>query len=400
MSFDFIDSFLAETDDGLSPERFRLWCALSTLSAASDRRVWTSIRPGMALYPNLYVLLVGPPGAGKSQGITKARRLLETQDHVSLSPSSTTHEAFINLLAQRAKVPDTEGEVPMRRATMALVLSEWGTFMRKPSNDDMALLADAYDCGDIERFTIGRQWDRAPNVFLNILAGCTPAWFAEGFPPNSYEQGLPSRFHFIYQESPENAALPDFNFTVLEDADDNPFIQKFLPHLDKISRLRGFIPWSPEAAALFNEWKMSGFAPIPDDPMLAGYCVRRPLHLAKIAVLCAMSNHVEDPVVRENDLRRAMTIMFDAEKDMPKALSAAGGNTYRLRENAISSFVDARWRETKKPVAEWEVRQKLGKLVPPQLVKTILDEMIASGSIRAIEGTKAPQRRLTPGVRR
>jgi len=396
---DLIEKFVKLTDNGLSPERYRRWAALVMIAATLDRRVWTSIRAGMPLYPNLFVLLVARPGVGKSMAILPARSCVETQHQVGLSPSSITHERFVQLLAERADIRDPEEEIPTRRATMALMLSEWGTFLRTPDNDELAMLADIYDCDTYSADTISRGLDNAENLYVNIIAGCTPAWFAEGFPPNSYEQGLPTRMHFIYSEETATDKQPDFEFS-----NDDPLTtgtsiaDKLWTDLDKISSLRGFMRWSTDAGMAFNEWKKADYPPKPTDPLLQGYNARRAMHVAKIAVIIAVARHPNKLEIALIDLQRAFEILFEAEPHMSKALSAAGGNIYQLRVESIAQFVNARFRETGKSVPEWEVRQQLGKLVPPNLLRTIIDEMINQQIVRHVPGTNAPNRKLRPGV--
>ena len=396
---DFISDFLAATDNGLSPERFRRWAGLVTVAAILDRRVWTSIRPGKVLYPNIFGLLVAPPGTGKSMALISAREVLKTQPHVALSPDSITHARFIEMLSERATVVETVDGVPRKRATAALVLSEWGTFLRKPENDTLSMLAHIYDCEDYEAETISRGKDFAENLYVNILAGCTPAWFAEGFPPNSYEQGLPTRIVFVYSDAPTAAEVPDFEFhgdPCLESA--KSVVKVLWGMADKIASARGFVAWSGEAGAAMNAWKRTDFAPKPTDPMLRGYCERRPLQVAKLAVLVAMSRHPERLVVEEADFEEAKRTLLEVEPDMPKALKAAGGNVFQLRMEAVYQFVLAEWRQTKSAVDEYRLRQRLSRMVPPNLLATIVDAMVDQKMLRADPTTKAPDRRLTPGV--
>ncbi len=396
----FIQKFVSLTDTGLAPERYRRWAALVTVATILDRRVYTAIRKGRVLYPNLYVLLVGPPGEGKTMAIDAGRDLLETQPHVMLAPDHTSYEDFIRQLGMRALEVDSEEAMPRRRATMSLMLSEWGTFLRKPDNDHLAMLAHVFDCGDYKASTIGRGLDNAENLYINILAGCTPAWFAEGFPPNSYEQGLPTRLILVYEEQVGAAdPTPPFECS-LDDPEEekNAFVEAFWQDLELLGSMRGFVAWTQEALDAFNEWKATRYAPRPEDPMLTGYCKRRHLFVGKIALLFSCARHPKDMKIFLEDFNLAKEIILDAETTMPKALTAAGGNIYQLRMQAIASFVEKRSIQTKRDVPEWEVRAKLGNLVPPHLLRTILDEMINQQMIRSLEGTKSPHRKLSPGV--
>ena len=397
---DFISDFLTATDNGLSPERFRRWAALVTVAAILDRRVWTSIRPGKVLFPNIFGLLVAPPGTGKTMALLSAREVLKTQPHVVLSPDSITHARFIEMLGKRATAVETVDGVPRRRATAALILSEWGTFLRKPENDTLSMLAHVYDCEDYDAETISRGKDFAENLYINILSGCTPAWFAEGFPPNSYEQGLPTRMVFIYSDASLSRDIPDFSFMHDDPANETAMtVAKALwGQAEKIAAARGFVAWSAKAARAMNAWKRTDFAPKPTDPMLRGYCERRPLQVAKLAVLVAMSRHPERLVVDEEDFETAKETLLEVEPDMPKALKAAGGNTFQLRMEAVYQFVLLEWRQTKTPVDEYRLRQRLSRMVPPHMLATIVDAMVDQKMLRADPTTKSPDRRLTPGV--
>src|SRR3990167_10370954 len=290
---DFIEAFLAETDKLPSPRRFRRWAAVCTVAAVTDRKVWSSIRPGMALFPNMYVLLVGQPASGKSVAVFAARDLLVTQPAVNVCENSITHESFIQQLSRGAATIEIGAGVPRRKSTYALFMSEWGTFMRQPKNDILAMMADVWDNRDYQARTIARGLDDAPNLFINVLGGCTPAWFAEGFPPNSYDQGLPARFIYVWSDDlPRGSRAPDY----VGDADPlvgqstapPPHVEALWRELEALSAAEGFVRSSPEAMLAFNRWKDDEFRPRPDDPLLVGYADRRDIHVGKLSVLHAV----------------------------------------------------------------------------------------------------------------
>lgn len=61
---DWIDAFIRYTAPLPSPEIFRRWAAISGVAGALERRVFTRLA-GRPIYPNLYALMVAPPGVGK-----------------------------------------------------------------------------------------------------------------------------------------------------------------------------------------------------------------------------------------------------------------------------------------------------------------------------------------------
>ena len=392
----FISDFIAATDIGLSPPIFRKWAAYSAVSAALNRNVSTALREGMPLWPNLYTLLVGGPASGKSIAISAARALADTQPEINLSADHMTHEAFIRKLSQLQDASFVGSEM-RTKSTMALFLSEWGTFLEEPEPRTCAMLAAIFDCRDYENETIGRGVDSVEQTYVNILGGATPAWFATGFPPNTYEQGLPTRFFFIFSD----AVMEKKSFVVdplAQDEEWSELRKAFTKRMDAMSRCKGFCGWTDDALLALNDWYNGDCEPAPKNPMLSGYCKRRPLLLGKLAVLQAVSSHPERLVVDKIDLDNALADMVEAEKDMARALSAAGGNIYKLRQLRIAEFVLDEHLRTKKPVPEWLVRQRLSDLVPPNMLRTILDEMLASQQLRMVEGTVAPTRKLMPGV--
>jgi hypothetical protein len=389
-----IEEFIELTKGTDAPTIYRKWTILCTIAAVLNRNVWTSIRSGMPLFPNLYTLLVGPPGTGKGMALRPAKALLSTQSHINILPDSASYENIIHLLANAASSDQH------KVSSGVLFLEEWGTFMRKPENDFCAMMANIYDCGDYIHHVLSRPKDAATNVYPNICSCCTPEWFAEGFPPNSYGQGLPTRFQFIYAEQEKDSGIADFDFGKVGVSPlDDPMTSRLFPALCTLSMLRGFVGWDPEAAELFNEWKDKSFAPVPTDPMLYGYNQRRHLHVAKLAVIYAVSRHPAYLSITTVDLNLAMETLFEAEVDMPRALKLAGGNPYSARMEAVAEFVKKKTEISKSPVPEWQVRQHLSTLVPPNLIHSIITELISAKRLKVVGAEKEPMRRLLPGVK-
>lgn len=388
-----VEKFLHLTESSDAPYIYRKWAILVTCAAIFNRSVWTSIRGGMPLFPNLYTLLVGPPGTGKGMALRPAKNLLSTQSHIRLAPDSTSYEKLINILGEQSK-EDLGGT-----ASASLFLEEWGTFMREPSNDFCAMMATLYDCQDYAHEVLSRATDNASNLYVNICSCCTPEWFAEGFPPNSYGQGLPTRFQFVYAEQSKTADIADFDFQPASArAISDPITNALFADACTLASLRGFVAWTSEAGELFNEWKNNNFNPVPTDPMLVGYNQRRHLHVAKLATIVALANHPTSMFIEAADLQWAMDTLFEVEVDMPKALRLAGGNQYSARMLQVRDFVRKKFMLTKKPVAEWQVRQQLAQLVPPNMVGLILDELIKANSLKTVGPEKHPYRRIIPGV--
>lgn len=403
---DFITEFKSQWSHITTP-RYLEWVGLSTLSATSNRGSFTSIKTGLPLYPNLYVLLIGEAGLGKTLALNAGKNLLRGFDNdaggnITMAPDSTTYEKLVNLLAEQTSLAVKAG-YGSSVATCACFLSEWGTFIRKPNSDVFSMLAHLYDCGDYDHDVLGRARDLAKNLFVNICACATPAWFAEGFPSNSWEQGLPTRINYIWSdrsELPTGAEDVDW----MEDYDDeydfgDTVDDRLFKHLIKVQDSKGFWKWTAPAFKELRDWLTDGAEPKPEDPMLDGYCNRRRLHVSKLAMLYGMSRHPTERQIDLIDFDRAKATLLESEVHMMKCLTAAGGNTYQIRAQTIIDYVTFKWTTEKKGISEWELRQILWKQVDPHLVRTILDELIASKKIVlwGNKQAKSPLRMFKPG---
>jgi len=136
-----------------------------------------------------------------------------------------------------------------------------------------------------------------------------------------------------------------------------------------------------------------------EDPLLGGYNTRRDMHAGKLALIVALGRGARS--IRLADLEIAWEYMFEAEVDMPKALSNAGGNIYRMQEETVIAFVEKEYVRTQKPIHEREVRRRLGRIVSTTMIAKIVDELFAQGRMKQMyaEMNKTPNRLLKPGAR-
>ena len=387
----FIDQFVHATRHMAAPEIFRRWCALSVVSAAMSRRVWTCIEEDLKLFPNLYVMLVSKPGIGKSRPMEMAKKLLLALDpggaFLAFMPDELTRQQMIKHMGEWFMPMKPDGE-----PTYVSLISEFACFMPEPDAGWMQACARLWDCPDFyERATKHCGHDTLYRPYVTMLAGVQPAWFSEGFPANSYEMGLPARMFFIHADVKPHRRF--FGTGKQVDGFDN-----LVKKLERIHAVAGHIPWTPEAQAGWREWCEDGMPPEIGDPFLEGYVVRRDMHTSKMALICAVATHPGNPQIKLSDLEQAWVYLREAELTMPKALIAAGGNIYKRHEEKVIDFVRKMWSDTKKHVPESEVRRRLGQTVPTPMIRAIIDELIAQKRlVELATAEKAPYRLLKPG---
>ncbi len=394
---DIIEDFMTATENMASPPQFRLWSAISLVSASLSRRVWTHIEDDLKLFANTYILLVSIPGIGKSRPMDVVGVLLDKLAWVSMSPDEVTRQRTIQDIAD---VFTKEGDGPGESSYLFLV-SEMATFMPEADAAWMQALARLWDCpprpyhkaiktspGKGKR-TDDVIWD----AYVSLLFGAQPSWFAEGFPKASYEMGLPARIFFIFaSEKPKRVLFKERKQMSTELRD------QIIEGLKRMRGRWGAVGWEDPAKAAFVAWMNKDQPPVVDDPLLRGYNTRRDMHAGKLALIVACSRGHKEITLA--DLERAWEYMFDAEKGMPTALTNAGGNAYRMQEEAVVQFVENEYARTKRYVHERLVRRCLGKMVNSLLVERIIAELIAQGRLKPLYEKKnlTPNRLLKPGT--
>src|SRR5215469_3088410 len=90
-----------------APSRFHWWVGASVIAGAMRRHVYIDME-SFQWYPNLYVILVGPPGiVKKSTTINIGARLLRDVPGVMFGADVSTWEGFVKQLDESRDIQST-----------------------------------------------------------------------------------------------------------------------------------------------------------------------------------------------------------------------------------------------------------------------------------------------------
>ena len=100
MSPDFFDQYLDYTKDTEACSIYHRWCSIISISALLARNVYLKFGH-FTVYPNIYGMLIGEPGARKTTAIKIAKELLRQTGYHTFAPNKTSKEKIHGKTCQR-----------------------------------------------------------------------------------------------------------------------------------------------------------------------------------------------------------------------------------------------------------------------------------------------------------
>jgi hypothetical protein len=350
------------------------------IGAAMERKVTTRTGTG-AVYPNLFTLLVAPPGVGKGVALAKTEELFGELDKLHYAPSSITAAALVDVLAEaKRSIMRLAANPPLLEFhSLYAVAPELGVLVPQYDPQMMNTLNDLYDCRN-KPFTQRRRTKdlkiSIKNPQLSILGACTPSFLKELLPDGAWDQGFISRTIMVF--SGEAVRRPLFEMPVAQDAQRAALLQD----LRAISELQGNMRWDDDAAGAISEWDLSGGNPKPDHPKLIHYITRRSIHMIKLCMIASVCRSSELLITME-DWLQAKSWLEEVEAVMPDLFRWTGVTGDREVMDECYNFVFRNFLKDQKPVLESRVIRFLSEKLPSYAVAKVYDIMKQDGTLIA-----------------
>jgi hypothetical protein len=394
---DFIDSFVAFTDERPSPELFRKWAAITTLSGALEKRVWTKTKAG-SQFANLYTMLVAPPGVGKSQAINPAEGLLKATRKFAIAPNSVTAAAYIDALVNAGKSqlkPDKTGSLTYHH--LFVFAAELGVFINSHDLNFLSIINELFDHKDSyreeRRHSLKEPID-IQNPMTTLLIGSQPGFLATLLPDAAWTMGWTSRMLMVYSSSMPDVAL----FGEYKNMDH--IQRKLVAKLSECAEYYGEMLWDAKAIAEMERWRKDKWGPVPDHPKLANYIPRRgTIFTVKLAMISAMARG-EELAIRLQDVERARGWLLEIEELMPQIFRDM---IMRSDDQVIEEtfqFMFSTYIKTRTPIAGASVLRFLSQRTPADKAEKIMSIMEKAGILERQAGTEnyVPRARELHGV--
>lgn len=306
-----------------SPSIFNLWSGIAVISSALRRKVWLS-HPPKELYPNLFIVLVSPPGRSrKGSAISIALDLLEEIPGLIIAAEEVTRQALIRDLANSTKISMFKGK-QIIHSSIVVISGELSIFLGFKDLKLLATLCELYDCrGQFSYRTINRSTDLIKSPWLTLLGASTPDWLISTLPMDAHGGGFTRRVIFVVSEdraAPKPSGDPPKEAMILR--------EKLVDDLLKIATMTGNFTWIDDAQNYYNEWYIKQYNKdfsVLGDNWLISYFETKPTIAVKLAMILSASLS-NSRVITINNIKSALDILAMTEEDMPRAFRGAGRN--------------------------------------------------------------------------
>ena len=382
---DWLSSYMHFARNTEPPRSYHLWTGMSIIASTLQRRVffkWGHHK----IYPNQYIILVGPSGTARKGEAMGIGRQFFDHVQVTMSPPKITREALIRLMSESVTNFVTPTKDFVFQCPVTVFSKELSVFLGQKNTGLLADLTDIYDSDDSWAYVTKhgeKTRDPITGPCLNILGGTAPDWIPTILPSEAVGGGFTSRVIFVVEEGKGQTVEDPNDFPV-----DKVLLGKLKKDLEKIKLLVGGYKFSQDALEEYKAWyrlqerqlKEGNF--VIQDPRFGGYVARRATHVKKIG-MCISASRGDSLIVDKGDFLRAKQILEENEKKMTKIFSGIGKSDIAEAMNSVLNIIIARTEIRRSEVMKllygdidaWTIEQVEAALTRMKLISlTILNE--------------------------
>lgn len=375
---DWISGYIKYTERSEPPLAYHTWIAISMIAGALQRKVF--LQWGFEkIYPNMYIILVGPSGrARKGLALGIGKTLLADVSGVLMTSENATREALIR--AMKGAVGNfmlPNGQI-QQHCSITCFSEELSVFLGQGDIKFLASLTDWYDSKDSWTYeTKGSGKDHLQGLCFNLMGATAPDWLQSMLPQEAVGGGFTSRVIFVVEDH-KRQTVPKHEITkeeaVIRDA--------LVADLNRINNLTGEFSFSPDGEQAYVDWYTKydnqlsrGEYPV-EDSRFAGYAERRATHIRKLMMIMSASRG-DDLLITADDFRRADKILKSCEIKMGRTFGGLGQAKYANVTEKVMDYIHA----AKAPISRRDVMAKFYRDVDGQTMRIIEEVMEQTGFV-------------------
>lgn len=337
---DWLTEFYNNATWGEAPPYFYFWVGVATIAATLRRRVWLPMGT-FNWYPNLYTLLVAPPGvvAKTTTADLGFGHLLPRIPNLNKGPTTLTWQALYDAFSEVGEeFPISPNETSTQYA-LYINSGEFGTTLNPRDTEMIDHLVTIWDGKELFKRTRKDGQLIIPTPCLNLIACTTPDWISENVPTYLIGGGLTSRMIFVYGDKKAHYRAYPYKHMP---GDYQQRKDRLIRDLERISNLVGAFSLTPAAEQWGEQWYEyfhEHEAPKIDRTLLGGYIARKQTLVHKVA-MCLVVSYKDDLIIDLPDLERAVKLITELEENMPLVYSKIGMSKEASAGQQVMAFLD------------------------------------------------------------
>lgn len=395
----FLANYMKFTEGSEVPDNYHFWSGIYALSCIVNRQVWLSMGQ-FNIYPNLYVILLGPPGNGKSLAMDTSQILVEDIGGIKTSGDAQTKESLARYMMEECPVTITMDGVPAIITPIAMFATELSHLLGVNSGHMIDFLTTIYskDKRYITK-TKNKGDDVIERPFVGLIACTTQDWINTYLKSDIIGGGFTRRAIFV------NEAL---GASVADKSKRRPFLvvapeqararQDVLAYAAILRNVSGEFRWDPEAKAAYENWYMT--RDIPMDIDTVGYHKTKPVQVLKVAMLLALSQST-DLTIKKIHFDTSMALFDKTETTLARVFQSIGRNELNgVATKAVDYLLACPEVEYKDPdgrlrkarfMEEKRLRNMIWRDAPGRETDDVVTHLVSSEKIFRFQQTVAPK---------
>lgn len=337
----WILSYLKMVEGTEPPQRFHLWSAITVISAMLARKCIVKLGPEL-IFPNLYTVLIGPPGVRKGTAIKYCVDLVNEVDAATMAPDAVTKEALCMEMETRQLTANING-IPLVHCSLFVVAPELVVFIKENDHERLGYLCQLYDgLNKFEYKTKTSLNQYIVNPGLWILGATTPNWIEIAMKQLGVGGGMTSRTVFVYA-SRKGEHIPITRMKPF----DVGLRSKLVTDLAEIKNMEGKFHITKEADNVYSEWYEGTYKDTGvDDSRFASYWERLPSMVIKVAMVMSAAR-TEDMTVTDKDIMNSIHVFNKIHPEMPQSFGGLGHNVLGSQTEMVRNLLRDKRRCTK-----------------------------------------------------
>jgi hypothetical protein len=317
---DWLEYYLKHTQHTEPPTQYHLWSGITAIASCLQRKCWLNWGLQGNIYPNLYVVMVGPPGGRKGTAMKMAKKLVQKVEvHMGSDALGSIQALYQEIESAKNNFKTCDGRIEEHKS-LSVWSEEFQVFLSDSAPGLIANITDLFDCPDEWKYsTRSRGLENLSNCWLTLFGAITPSLLQNKLSQDAVGGGLISRVIFVVGYGKKKKVA--LAFQSAEEAE----VERHLLHdMEQIKNLAGGFRPTEKYIETYVKWYEGPAATAGvDSDKFVGYNERRALHVRKISMVISASES-NDMILREHHFTKAIEVLKFTEHDMPNAFYGLG----------------------------------------------------------------------------